>query len=435
MPKVRIHVAIVGAGLGGLATAIGIAKAGHKVTLLEQAPELGEIGAGIQIPPNASLVLKQWNLLDEIETVSVRPKDFILRSYRDGKVLSVQNVLPYTENQYGTPYLHIHRADYHRILLKEAIRQGVEILLDSTVIGVDFGKPAVHLKGKPDFHADVIFGADGLKSACREALLGHPDPPRLTGDLAYRIIVKAEDMRKHPELSEFLEQPCINYWMGPDAHAVCYFLQGGGLYNIVLICPDNLPELVHIAQADLEEMRTFFEKWDPRLKVILDLVQETKKWRLQNSEEMASWCHPSGKFALLGDACHATLPYLAQGAAQAVEDGAVLGAMFEQIEDKSQLSDLLAIYERVRKSRTTRVVRGSTALRDIFHMHDGPGQEERDRVLLNETPFEGFPNRWADPVFQRFLFGYDARAEGMRAWNEYKNGKSPEAVNGFESRL
>lgn len=225
-------------------------------------------------------------------------------------MLSVQNVLPYTENHYGAPYLHIHRADYHKILLREAIRLGVKVLLDSTVTGVDFEVPAIHLKGKPDFHADVILGADGLKSACREALLGHPDPPRLTGDLAYRIIVKAEDMKKHAELSEFLEHPCINYWMGPDAHAVCYFLQGGGLYNIVLICPDNLPEKVNIENANLEEMRTFFENWDPRLKVILGLVQETKKWRLQNSEEMKTWCHPSGKFALLGDACHATLPYL-----------------------------------------------------------------------------------------------------------------------------
>ncbi|WEW55625.1 3-hydroxybenzoate 6-monooxygenase superfamily protein [Emydomyces testavorans] len=435
MVRPQFHVVIVGAGLGGLAAAIGIAKARHKVTLLEQAPELGEIGAGIQIPPNASLILKRWGVLDEIETVSVRPKDFVLRSYRDGKVLSVQNVFPFLEDRYGAPYLHIHRADYHKILLKEVRRLGVTILLDSTVVGVDFEKPAVHLKGKPDFHADVVFGADGLKSTCREALLGHPDPPRMTGDLAYRIIVKAEDMRKNPELSDFLDNPCMNYWMGPSAHVVCYFLQGGGLYNIVLVCPDNLPELVSIAQADVEEMRTFFEHWDPRLKVILGLVQETKKWRLQNSEEMERWSHPGGKFALLGDACHATLPYLAQGAAQALEDGAFIGTLFENIEDESQLSDVLAIYEKVRKPRTTRVVRGSTALRDIFHMHDGPAQEERDRILLNEKPFIGYPNRWADPVFQKFLFDYDARGEALRAWSEYKKGKSPKSINGVESRL
>ena len=106
-------------------------------------------------------------------------------------------------------------------------------------------------------------------------------------------------MKKHPDLRELAEKPAINYWMGPHGHVVCYLLQGGGLYNIVLICPDNL-----------QEMREFFAGWDPKLKTLLGLVQETTKWRLLNSEEMESWSHPSGSFALLGDACHATLPYL-----------------------------------------------------------------------------------------------------------------------------
>ena len=107
--------------------------------------------------------------------------------------------------------------------------------------------------------------------------------------------------------------------MVPNAHAVCYLLKGGGLYNIVLACPDNLPELASTQAADIQEMRDFFAKWDPRLETLLSIVQETSKWRLQNSEEMKKWSRPPGKFALLGDACHATLPYLAQGAAMAVE--------------------------------------------------------------------------------------------------------------------
>ena len=242
--------------------------------------------------------------------MSVRPSDFILRSYHDGKILSKQNMVPYAEERYGVPYLHIHRADYHKILVAEAERLGVSVELDSTVVKIDFEKPCIHLKNKPDFQADIILGADGLKSICREALVGRADPPHLTGDLAYRIIVKAEDMKKHLLLKDLAEKPAINYWMGPNAHAVCYLLKGGGLYNIVLICPDNLPDMVNTAKADVQEMRDFFEKWDPKLKALLGLVQETSKWRLQNSEEMETWSHPSGKFALLGDACHATLPYL-----------------------------------------------------------------------------------------------------------------------------
>jgi len=166
-------------------------------------------------------------------------------------------------------------------------------------------------------------------------------------------------MVKHENLRELANNPAINYWMGSNAHAVCYLLKGGGLYNIVLACPDNLPELVNTQAADIQEMRDFFAKWDPRLKTLLSIVQETSKWRLQNSEEMKKWSHPSGKFALLGDACHATLPYLAQGAAMAVEDGAVLGTLMEKLGDKAQLKDVLVIYEKLRKERTTRVVKSS----------------------------------------------------------------------------
>lgn len=166
-------------------------------------------------------------------------------------------------------------------------------------------------------------------------------------------------MVKHENPRELVNNPAINYWMGLNAHAVCYLLKGGGLYNIVLACPDNLPELVNTQAADIQEMRDFFAKWDPRLKTLLSIVQETSKWRLQNSEEMKKWSHPSGKFALLGDACHATLPYLAQGAAMAVEDGAVLGTLMEKLGDKAQLKDVLVIYEKLRKERTTHVVKSS----------------------------------------------------------------------------
>lgn len=359
----------------------------------------------------------------------MRPHSFILRSYRDGKILSTQPLIPHCESVYGVPYLHIHRADYHRILVEEAIRQGVDIRLNSFVTAVDFERPAVQIRnqGEP-FVADLIVGADGLKSVCREALLGHPDPPHLTGDLAYRIVVEASAMKAHPLLAELVERPNINYWMGPDSHVVSYLLKGGSLYNIVLICPDNLPELVNQQKADLDEMHALFRNWDPQLRALLSLCKDTSKWRLQNSREMPSWSHPSGRFTLLGDACHATLPYLAQGAAQAVEDGAVLGHVLAKISSPAHLPDALAIYEALRKPRTTRVVTSSSHLgRDIFHLHDGPRQRERDRQLLRfqDEPFEGYQNRWRDPVFQRFLFSYDARDAVDKAWAVYRAGRFP----------
>ena len=218
--------------------------------------------------------------------------------------------MPFAIDRYGAPFLTVHRADFHKILVEEAERLGVTCLLSSTAIGIDFEKPAVKLAEKPEFPADMIIGADGVNSVCREFLVHHPDPPHLTGDLAYRIIIKAEDMKRHPDLNELTEKPAIHYWMGPSAHAVCYLLQGGALYNIVLICPDNLPESTNTAKADLQEMRDFFQEWDPKLRLLLGMVQETSKWRLRNIKEMQNWSHPGGTFTLLGDACHATLPYL-----------------------------------------------------------------------------------------------------------------------------
>ncbi|KAL8883887.1 MAG: hypothetical protein Q9215_007942 [Flavoplaca cf. flavocitrina] len=371
-----IHVVIVGAGLGGLAAAIGIAKAGHQITILEQAGALGEVGAGIQIPPNASRILKKWGLLDSIRAVSVQPSDFILRSYHDGTVLSKQNLVPYAEERYGAPYLHIHRADYHRILVAEAECLGVKIWLHSKISHIDFDEPSVQVVGQPGkFHADIIIGADGLKSTCREAMQG--PPPHLTGDLAYRIVVKASDMKAHPGLRDLAEKPAINYWLGPSAHV---------------------------------EMRAIFKEWDPKLRILLGLVQESSRWRLQDSEEMGTWVR--GKFALLGDACHASLPYLAQGAALAIEDGAVLGQLLSI--DGLNISTTLSTYESIRKARTTRIVKGSAALRDVLHLPDGREQRERDKDFSSE-PFEGYPNRWADPVFQPWLFDYDVQKEVDKA--------------------
>lgn len=312
----------------------------------------------------------------------------------------------------------MHRADFHRAMVQKSRDLGVEIQLNSCVVKVDFDAPCVHLKDGRRIAADLVVGADGLKSRCREEMMGKPDPPHLTGDLAYRILIKTSDMSKYQELAELVNNPVINIWMGPSGHAVCYLLQGGGLYNIVLLCPDTLPESVNIAIGDAQEVREFFKNWDPRLLKLLSMVHEVSKWRLLNSTEMDTWLHPAGKFVLLGDACHATLPYLAQGAAMAIEDGAVLGGLLGKLEDRSQLGPLLATYESLRKKRTTRIVQESTHQRDVFHLPDGKEQEGRDAIMLADELKAGFPNKWRDPEMQRFLFAYDALAEVEAAWKD-----------------
>ncbi|KAJ5949068.1 FAD binding domain containing protein [Penicillium verhagenii] len=422
MAHLGLDIIIVGAGLGGLAAAIGIAKAGHQVTILEQAEQLGEVGAGIQIPPSSSRVLDQWGLLEKVRLIATLPHNFHLRA-SDGRILSTQNIQPFIEDKYAYPYFQVHRAGYHHILLTEAIRLGVNIRLQSTVTRIHFEKPAITVKGDPDYDItpDLIIGADGLRSACREALLARPEPPRLTGDLAYRSLVKVSDM-KSPILQDLIKKPCTNYWMGPNMHAMCYFIEKDQLCNIVLIIPDDLPEGVNVESASVEEMQRKFDNWDPQLTELLRQVGSTTKWRLQDSVKMEQWSHPSHKFVLLGDACHATLPYLAQGAAQAIEDGAVLGALFSKVapsEAGFHMRDILRLYEELRKDRTARVVQKSADFRVVFHLENGPLQKERDRILLNERPAQGFPFLFADPSIQEFLFGYDFAREVDNAWGEH----------------
>lgn len=232
-------------------------------------------------------------------------------------------------------------------------------------------------------------------------------------------------MRAHEDLREFVDRPAINFWMGPKAHAVSYLLKGDGYYNIVLICPDNLPEKVDVASAPAHEIEEFFEGWDPRLRRMIERVTEVSKWRLHNSCEMKSWTHKGGRFVLLGDACHATLPYLAQGAAMAVEDGAVLGGLLGKLEHKSQLAGVLKLYESLRKSRTTRIVQESSHQRQVFHLEDGEEQRRRDRELLSDRVRPGFPNKWRDPAFRNFLFNYDAAREVEAAWAKFKGEEKP----------
>jgi 2-polyprenyl-6-methoxyphenol hydroxylase-like FAD-dependent oxidoreductase len=159
----------------------------------------------------------------------------VIRGYK-GPILTEINLVPEGVKKYGHPYWHAHRADFHRAMLSRAVELGVTVHIDSPVTDVDFNDPPkVTVKGGQVYQADLVVGSDGLRSICREKLVGHVDPPHETGDIAYRILVSADDMKPHPELHELIHEPAINVWMGPNGHVVCYLLKGGNLYNIVAL--------------------------------------------------------------------------------------------------------------------------------------------------------------------------------------------------------
>jgi salicylate hydroxylase len=300
----------------------------------------------------------------------------------------------------GTPFWDFHRADLHRGLLERAMELEVRLSTRARVVDVRYeldvkneaSKATAICQDGRRFTADLIVGADGLNSTCRELLLGHPDPPLLTGDLAYRLLLNTEDMLADPHLRSFVEDHQVNYWMGPDAHAVTYILRGGKLLNMVLLVPDDMPAGANTLAGNVEEMRNLFKDWDPRIPKLLTLCKEVTKWRLCIRPRLdPSWSHGSDALTILGDAAHAGLPYLASGAGMSLEDGHVLGLCLGRIESISvgEKRKALKVYERCRRERTERVVSRGNRQQYLYHVHDGPVQEVRDRLLHTFGEFNG----------------------------------------------
>ncbi|CAK9437969.1 uncharacterized protein LODBEIA_P23470 [Lodderomyces beijingensis] len=416
---------VVGAGLGGVSASIALSLAGHKVKLLEAAPELGEVGAGIQIPPPSIKILEAMGCLKEVDAVSIHPTDILIHRYDTGEVISKQNLVPYVKDKYDGLYLHIHRAHYHEVLVNRAKELGVEIHLNSRVESVDFDTNSVRTAAGVVHTGDVIVGYDGVRSKTREEITGKAGGAYDTGDLAYRALIPTELLKTVPGLEKYWSHPDIHFWWGPTLHIVMYFLQGGKICNVVGLCPDTLPDDVMREGANHQELIEVTKGWDSDLHKIFNLIDEVGKWRLQDSRELANWVPEKGNVIILGDASHSTLPYLASGASQAVEDAAVLAGLFSKIESKDQIREILTMVESMRKWRSSQVVRGSANCRNIYHLADGEEQEIRDSKLKGKAPQLGCPNRFADPVFQDFLWGYDAFEEIERGWAEYKSGKMP----------
>ncbi|KAI1775777.1 FAD/NAD(P)-binding domain-containing protein [Hypoxylon cercidicola] len=384
-PASQLHVIIVGAGLGGLGAAIAILLAGHKVTVLESASEIGEIGAGIQVLPNSSRILISWGLEEKLVKHATMPRYVKMIGWK-GNLLSRMDLHAYAD-VLGTPFWDFHRANLHRCLLDRAIELGAQLHVRSRVQTIKYAQDGLTatavLNDGRNMSADLIVGADGISSHLREVLLGKPDPPLPTGDLAYRLLINAKDMLADPDLQHFIQNPQVNYWIGPDAHAVNYVLRGGELFNMVLLVPDDMPEAAMTVDGNVEEMQALYKDWDPRIGKILNLCQSVQKWKLCIRPTLERWTHESGTFTLLGDAVHATLPYLASGCGMALEDAAALGLCLGKLTNKSREQKLnaLKVYEECRKERTERVVARGNYQQYMYHIHDGEEQRERDKKL------------------------------------------------------
>jgi len=303
---------------------------------------------------------------------------------------------------------------------------GVVLKLSSKVINVDFDNAEVTIEGGEKIKGDVVLCTDGLWSNTRAQFLGKPSPAILTGDLAYRIVINTEDITgpDAEELKKFILSSQVNFWVGPGTHVVAYTMRAGSVYNIVLLCPDNLPLEVKKTEGDLEEMKSLFEGWDPILRKFLNQVKAVAKWKLMWLEELPEWANAKGTFLMAGDCCHPMLPYLAQGANSSLEDGAVLGYLLGHVSYEKraeQLPQAAKLYQELRKERGETIQKETFKQRHDFHLEDGEEQEKRDELMtgmLGGELKEGvdFPSRWTCPRVQRWLYGYDAYEEARKGF-------------------
>jgi salicylate hydroxylase len=367
-------VAVVGGGIGGLTAALALLRAGLDVRVYEQATALSTAGAGIQLAPNCSRILGRLGLLDEVERVGVRPTAFEFRRWDDGRLLSQTPLGDSVERAYGAPYHHAHRADLMAVLADAVPADRVEVGRRCVGVAQRGERAEVRFADGSDAVADVVVGADGIHSAVRQAMFG-VEQARFTGHVAYRGLVPAERVA-HLRL----ERRCT-VRLGPGAHFVHYFVAAGRLLNVVCVAEEgSWRRESWTDRADPAELRAAFRGWDPVVQGIIDALDAPLKWALFDRDPLPCWS--VGAVTLLGDACHPMLPYGAQGAAQAVEDAAVLAACLGQ-PDRWDVREALARYESTRRDRAARVQAISRGNGVRFHLTDGPEQEARDAAMAS----------------------------------------------------
>jgi salicylate hydroxylase len=352
---------IVGGGIGGLTAALCLAKCGLSVDLFEQAPAFVEAGAGIQLSPNCSRVLHYLGLEGALRRQAFLPQGTQFRHWRSGKVISESALGDAAVQNYGAPYYHVHRGDLLKVLVDAAMANSrITLHLGAKVSGFDQDANGVRLlAGGETVAGELLVGADGIHSLVRSALWGD-EKPSFTGNIAWRALVPVE------QLPEGLIRPMSTAWWGPGKHFVHYYVRGGSMVNCVCVVEKDGWEVESwTAPGDYAELQSDFAGWHEDIQQLLLHADQDSlyKWALFDRAPMPQW--GQGRITLLGDACHPTLPFMAQGAAMAIEDAAVLAGCLKQGGD---IELRLKAYENLRRQRTASIQNGSRRNAKVFHL-------------------------------------------------------------------
>jgi 2-polyprenyl-6-methoxyphenol hydroxylase-like FAD-dependent oxidoreductase len=356
------QILIVGAGIGGLTAAAVLLQRGYRVRVFEQAPTLGEIGAGIQISANASRVLHDLGLDRPLAAVAVTPVAFQYRLYNTGDVLHEIPLGTTHARNYGATYYHLHRADLHSILAARVRELDPDaVVLDATADDFTETENSVTVRFKDGTRAtgDVLIGADGIKSAIRAQIIG-PSSAEFTGYVSWRAVVPSSRLP-----ADFMPRICTN-WVGPNAHVIVYYLRRGELVNFVGLVEDaSWRDESWTVKSSWDILKADFAPWHGDVQRLIDAMDRDQcyRWAMYNRPPVTGWS--TRRATLLGDAAHPTLPFMAQGAAMAIEDGVILA---RALETAGSVPAALDLYARSRYERTARIQTGSNELGKLYHL-------------------------------------------------------------------
>ncbi len=357
-----LEISIVGAGIGGLVAALALKKRGHKPIIYEKSESLSELGAGIQLSPNANKVLEYLGVMEELQADVYEPEAFQFVHYRTGKILAQQTLKNSSLKIYGSPNYDVHRADLQKALLTVINKEEIQIEKNSEILDLYEEADSAFIRTKESvIESDAVIGADGIHSIVRKKLWGE-DQARYTGNVAWRMLIPIKEIS-----SEFLQQN-TKVWLGPKKHFVQYLVKGGKFLNCVCLVEQN--DWINedwSEKGDISELKNIYSDWHPEIQEILESTNPDSlyKWGLHDRAPLNKWS--KGRFSLLGDAAHPMLPFVAQGAAMAIEDGIVLASSLSSF-DNAELG--LYDYENKRKYRTAKAQRTAIRNATIFHLSD-----------------------------------------------------------------
>ncbi|KIL92869.1 salicylate hydroxylase [Fusarium avenaceum] len=422
-----LHIAIMGAGMGGLGAALALAKRGFKhIDVYEAASALGFVGAGIQMAPNMGRILDRLGCWEDIERESTCVAGSSIRQGATNEELAHVD-MPDLKGKYGYSHLCGHRSSLAGHLYEACKKEStVNFHFATSLVEIESFSPRVSFKLQPregepfTRQADILLGADGIKSVTRSQLLqqvGAEPEEAETGQAAYRIMIKREDMAHDPELLALVDSDEVVRWVGEKRHIIAYSIANKSVYNLSTVQPDEnfatAPSITYTTKGSKKVMLDVFESFCPLVQKMLNLVPEGEvcEWRLRMYKPLPTWTQ--GSVALVGDACHPTLPHLSQGAAMAIEDGSTIAEVLSLAPDTrpETIAKCLKVYELSRKEWTSNLVEMAYLSGRTLHLGEGKAKEERDRMFKEHKNSGSVPDKWTSPDVQKMIYSNDCVAK------------------------